>query len=426
MMRLPYMLLAMPLMLLLAVTSVQADDWDSLFDDDLFDSEVSVTDEAADVDHALMLLTQESIDIGGRVQFDLNYSAPLEDTVFEPEFRAALNGQVYLDARPTVDARFLARGNFSLDAADDAELSLKLAELFADWNYDNSVYFRVGKQNVSWGVGYFFSPADVISVGRLDPEDPEATREGPVALRIHVPQRRQDYHLFALFDGADSLDQVALAPRATFVVGRSEIGVGGFYRVDRVPRGMLTLSTSIASIDLFCEAVVSRGSDRTFVETDDQGNLAAVSREDWIVQATAGLQFSRPDPDGLFSVGMAAQYYYNGEGYSDRSVLYDPRLPLLLLNEEIKVSDLLPYTSLHYGAAAVNWSEMLNTKFSTSAFWLGNLSDGSGQITTSLSHRGWAGWKPSVGVSWFYGDDTTELGPGVTTATASLSYSLSF
>lgn len=421
-----YMLLITLMVLVLTAGSGLADDWDNLFDDDPFASEVFAVDEAADVDHSLALLTSDSMELGGSARFALEYSAPLEDISLDGDLRASVRGQVYLDARPRVDTRFLARADYTLDSAADDPFSWELAELFLDWNYDNSVYFRAGKQTVRWGVGYFFSPADVISVGRLDPEKPEAVREGPVALRVHVPQRRQDYHLFLLFDGVDQLNQIAVAPRATFVVGRSEIGVGGFYQEGKVPRGMLTVSTSLGGVDIFGEAVLSRGSDRTFVEVDDDLNLVATTRDELLFQGTVGLQFSRPDPEGLFSVGLAAQYFYNGEGYEDRSVLNDPRLAFLLLGGDLKLSDLLPFTSRHYGAAAVNWNDMLNSRFSTSAFWLGNLSDSSGQVTTSVSHRGWGGWRPNLGISWFYGAEGTEFGWGVNQAVASLSYSVSF
>ena len=37
------------------------------------------------------------------------------------------------------------------------------------------------------GSGVFFSPADIINLAAIDPEDPEKQREGPISLRVHFP-----------------------------------------------------------------------------------------------------------------------------------------------------------------------------------------------------------------------------------------------
>ena len=118
---------------------------------------------------------------------------------------------------------------------------------------------------MKWGVGYFFSPADVISIGRINPLEPEAEREGPVALKAHYPKGSTNYYLYTLFDGADAVDKVALAPKMEFVVGGTEIGLGGFYQKDKAPRGMITVSSSLGSLALFGEAVISKGADKAFV-----------------------------------------------------------------------------------------------------------------------------------------------------------------
>ncbi len=97
--------------------------------------------------------------MGGHYNLSLNASRTQMEG-FDPEdmFRIALGSDVYLDARPDPDFRVFAKINLAANAkADDASLRLKLRELFSDFNYENRVFFRAGKQNARWGVGYFFS-----------------------------------------------------------------------------------------------------------------------------------------------------------------------------------------------------------------------------------------------------------------------------
>ncbi|HVO38216.1 MAG TPA: hypothetical protein VMV03_04225, partial [Spirochaetia bacterium] len=41
---------------------------------------------------------------------------------------------------------------------------LNIKEVFVDFNFANTVYFRAGKQVLQWGVGYFWNPTDLINV----------------------------------------------------------------------------------------------------------------------------------------------------------------------------------------------------------------------------------------------------------------------
>ena len=78
----------------------------------------------------------------------------------------------------------------------DTGVSLALSELFADFDVDNRVFVRAGKQTVNWGVGTFFSPANLINLDEIDPEDPHCRtlrtgqRQGATAYRY-----RQSYRL---------------------------------------------------------------------------------------------------------------------------------------------------------------------------------------------------------------------------------------
>jgi hypothetical protein len=134
--------------------------------------------------------------------------------------------------------------------------------------------------------------------------------------------------------------QVALAPKLEFVVGGTEIGLGGFYQKDKAPRAMLTLSSSLGSFAVFGEAVLSKGSDKGFV-AEWPGDYPIYKQDELFLHATAGGRYSYNDPDDLFDLTVAAQYYYNGEGYANQDHIQNLRrhYALLLFLEDPQADD---------------------------------------------------------------------------------------
>src|SRR5690606_16561378 len=255
-----------------------------------------------------------------------------------------------------------------------------LHELFADFDVGDRAFFRVGKQTVNWGVGYFFSPADIINIGRIDPEEPEAEREGPVAVRIHLLAGRVNYDVYTLVHGKPGDYRIALAPKAEFVYGGSEVGLGLYYRADRAPRAMATLSTSLLGrVAVFGEAVASFGSDKRFVK-EAPGTLLGLSvyeDPDTVrFHFTAGARVNHSDPDGRFTVMAAGQYYYNGEGYDGEFLKENlGKMYGLVAMGQLASSDVLPLTvGRHYAALSVSGTSSSLRNVTPSVFWLGNLS----------------------------------------------------
>ena len=82
------------------------------------------------------------------------------------------------------------------------------------------------------------------------------------------------------------------------VLGGTEIGLGAYYHPDRVPRAMLTLSTSLSQYELFGEMEASLGSDRRFVETTNLSSenpfgLRTMRYPESVFAAATGGGFSR-------------------------------------------------------------------------------------------------------------------------------------
>lgn len=420
-MRSKVILLAVLVLLLGVKDAAWATDFDDLFGGDLF---VELEEDQGALSPAEALLVQDGWDYGGNYRFSINASRTFVEEV-DPldSFGASLGSQLYLDARP--DPNFRVFGKVGLNYAVNKQrgvsgnapdpLRISLQELFSDFNYDNQVFFRAGKQNVKWGVGYFFSPADVINIGRIDPLDPGAEREGPVALKTHYPRGSTNYYLYALLDGVSAARDVALAPKMEFVLGGTEIGLGGFYQRDKAPRAMATISSSLGDFAVFGEVVLSKGSDKGFVGATPF-DYPVFKNDQLFLHLTAGARYSHSDPDGLFNLTAAAQYYYNGEGYRNQEDVQNFRkyyafLAITNPQEAAKIQRTdLSSTGRHYLGAMVGWNNLLNTKLSASALLNANLSDRSGTVTATLSLPSISKISPSIGASFNYGDTATEFG----------------
>ena len=309
--------------------------------------------------------------------------------------------------------------------------NISVFELYADVNYKDKVYLRVGQQVINWGVGYFFSPADVISLSSINPLQPTLERQGPVALKMNIPFADVDnFYLYIIANqafaegGTFYLDDLAVAPKVEFVVGDYEIGVGGYYQKNQRPKAMVTATGSLfGKIGVFGEGVVSYGSDRTLVEqglTFASTPLAVAyqSYADTTTPSFSGtIGGSYLQPDWHFSV--FAQYYYNGQGYPDAALeqgalaLYGAQQGAIALGiqppgPQLSVSDLIQ-PGRHYLAGAMSWTDIRSSGVDLGLFYEGNLSDGSGVISPSVAYTPFQYFTLSLAPYVSYGAQHTEF-----------------
>jgi hypothetical protein len=393
-------------------------DFNALFgsEDDLF---VEVEEDSSAIPGQALIQT-ESVRVGGSV----SGSATASWTWNDPYKNFSLNGfdsyglkpafsaTLFFDARPSADSRFYG----SVKTAwpfDEAEVF----ELFTDFNYNDSVFFRFGKQTVNWGVGYFFSPANVINLESIDPFNPERQLEGPVSLRAHYPIPGSQHNLwaYAILPKADMKpEDVQVAAKAEFVSGAWEFGLGGWYAYERPLRGIVTASGSVGQVSLFGEGYVARGSDRTWVETipfDIQTGAGTRSDDSSIfIKGSAGFLWSKSD----WNFTVIGQYLYDGEGYTDdtRKDLIEQAKALLALPGGDALTPLYKLLVLnsgrHYAALNLSKSELGLKDLSANLTVLANLSDWSGIARPSLSYRLFKGMSASLSASFAFGLEDSE------------------
>lgn len=251
--------------------------------------------------------------IGANLFFD---ARPVQDLklygkfLFEFPFEKNLNGKI------SVPKSLVPPNGVDIPVSVNGSPNFKIWEMYTDFSTKDIAFFRFGKHTVKWGTGYFYSPADVINISRIDPQKPTADREGPVSLRTHIviPKTQYNIWLYLLPDTETFKPQYTVgAAKAEFVFGDWELGVGGWYRYEKAPRFITTLSGSIAGkVAVFAEGVFAWGSDYTYYKNDTMLTPYTVKNKPFF-QATLGGSYSNADSHTM----IAFQYYYNGFGYAN-------------------------------------------------------------------------------------------------------------
>ncbi|MBN1409293.1 MAG: hypothetical protein JW969_00515 [Spirochaetales bacterium] len=394
-----------------AQESESSDDLDSLFNEENI-TDIEDTNKKADEDQKAEedLLVSEGVRWGGSFKSvfttKLGYNSYPGFTNFNDYDELSLLGDLqatlFFDARPQEDFRILGKFKtaYPFTLRDDplkttlTAPNIEVFELFSDFNYRDMLFFRVGKHTIKWGVGYFFSPADVLSLTPIDITDPTAEREGPISLKTQIPFYDNNFYLYLIANNITTPDKIAIAPKIELVTGSVETTIAGFYRYQMAPRGILMMTGSISDFNLFGEAVLSYGSDKTFIS----GTYTPYSRtSEFFFSGTIGASYINVD----LNLMLFAQYFFNGEGYPDSTLLL-PAYGVLPLQD-------LANFGMHYVAFSASWIEIANGPVSLSLLYIGNFSDMSGLINPSISYKFFDFASVSLGSNIYYGDDGDEF-----------------
>lgn len=333
---------------------------DDLFggsDDDMFGGslveEWNPENSSLDPDLAQGILFKDgSVKIGGSVSasfgtqtnlLDKDYT-PFGDSIEATTIDPSLSATLYVDARPNQSLRMYGKMALSYPFESYVAVSgygtstvteyFKVKELFTDFSVNDSVFFRFGLHTVSWGTGYFYSPAsDLINTSSIDPENTDAQVSGSLNLRAQIPIKNTQNCLWlyivppnnsttssgnisnlgsfignnggASISSLSKLNETSFGGKYEFLVNNWELGVGAMFKYHGAPKAMTTFSGTIINgkVAVFGEGVYQYGSSSEWSDAP----------EDWyaktnILYFTAGGMYNWKALDAT----IAAQYYYNG------------------------------------------------------------------------------------------------------------------
>jgi hypothetical protein len=395
-------------------------------DDTFFGSDlVKETDTTTSTNAADELLSGQPLTIGGNVAFSAEASlASSNDYQFSVGL-TELSSTLFLDTRPNRDFRAFAKGNLSYTTTSG--LSFDLKELFADVAIGDTVFLRAGKQTINWGVGYFFSPANLVNLQRIDPENPEAELSGPVSLKAQLPIGSSNATTYLIMDDLTDSISTSLAVRYEFLVSDYEITAGAILEDNGHWALATTASGNLQGMSLFAEAVLEGNSNKVFVIRDNRAalGLSTSTSDSLFFSATLGTRYSYTSEDDLYTLSASGQYFFNGKGYSDSSIFTDNPAAIagLLASKALTFSD-LQERGQHYLALSISSPDIAKTDITPSVFWISNLSDGSGLVSSSLRYSGIDYFTPTLNYRFGYGTNGAEYSQNGESHTISLGFDI--
>ena len=353
------------------------------------------------------LLVSESVKIGGKFTMVLEGEGDSAGS-FVPS--TELGADIYADARPSDDFRVFVKGALTYPFQEASEA--KITEAFADLVPLPGVFVRAGKQTANWGVGYYFSPANLLNLERVDPEDPEAELTGPLAIKAQVPSGTSNYYGYLLVREKSDGESLAFAPKLEKVFGSTEVSFGGLYEQDKPWATMATATGKLGDTDVFTELVFRGNEDKVFIverPSSPSGITTEAREREVFTQSTVGFSWSWDDDLNRLGIILRAQYYYNGLGYEDTSTIREHRAAVraLLASEAIAFEDLAE-RGRHYGAASLSFTDILDSELGVSFFWLGNLADESGRTIATISWDRLDHLRLSAAYTYSYGTEGSE------------------
>lgn len=121
-------------------------------------------------------------------------------------------------------------------------LSLLVNELYADLNYGDLFYLRLGKQRLKWGAGFVYNPSDPVNPPK-DPTALRAVREGVTALKLELITKPLSLMGFGVL--YDALGQTGLGARvSTPLIPNTDLALSGYW--SQSESWTLALNASVA------------------------------------------------------------------------------------------------------------------------------------------------------------------------------------
>jgi hypothetical protein len=411
-----------------------ADELDALFNDapDMPSVEAKTIDnpEAA-------ALESKGLTWGGELTADARIELPYGDLPptslaawgdVEDRLSYDLGAKLFFDSRP--DRNYRVYGSVKADYPFD---KAQVFELFTDFNWKERLFFRFGKQTMGWGLSRFYQPADPLSLGVKDPQDPTKELEGPVGIKLSLPLGSNGLYgyvvsksSFADLTAGSGLEDLGYGLKADLfipvprnsVVSDAELSAGWFYQRKLAPKAVLGLSIGVLDVQLFSDQVLSYGADGYRLGSDTEP-IPTASMGPMTVQtvgkdsssifysATAGAMYVNSDAH----LTLYGEYFFNGQGSKDPN--YTKKLGERYAAEQMRndggptrvsQSDLFSYNGMHNTGFSASLSELFGTdKLSASVFWQANWVDLSGMVVPSLSFAPWKRFSLTLGTRCVYG-----------------------
>jgi hypothetical protein len=359
--------------------------------------------------YGLFGLGWSQVDTSGFPQFVQSLGSPVG-----VEGSGSLTASLGVDLRPAPELRLRGTMSYSFPGAGS-----QLSELIVDYSVRESVFFRLGIFDYTWGNSQFFQFGNLPARGLPDwglNNQPLWQKTNiinnvvqtnyPASVRIYVPFGVNGLTLLSRFDlqnygfpgtppTPDPRD-AGYGLQLDLVTGPIQWTLSGFYQRLLTPRSSLALKTSILGFDLSVEGTMAfpfELNDNGLVSVGTAGGGIYVGGLLQRIYPTAVIGVAREWVDARFK--MYAEYAFNGE----RDV--NTPAPGWLLDA--------PGPGGHNSAVALRFANLGESAISLNVLWQQNWSDGSGLICSFFEVSPVALTTIQLGPVFLYGTDNSEV-----------------
>ena len=322
----------------------------------------------------------------------------------------------------------LAAGQMTVLQTQTTLLAIK--EVFVDFNFGNTVYFRAGKQVLQWGTGYFWNPTDLINISHKSFTNLNALLEGVFGLRSDVTFS-PNFHLYTFINlnGVQDLTNIAYAARTEFLVGLVEFGFSGWYEYNKVPVFGTDISMPLFwSLNLTGEASLSYGDNQQ--KLDANGVPYPVGNQ-VVPKVDVGLSRTFDAFNVQDRITVMAEFFWNSDGYDQNMFqTLSPAPPSLGVPSPLQTFETgyyhAGYYGQYYGALFISINSFGLSNMTLSLNGLFNFSDQSAIALVGLSYAPVSNFTLQLQLGSYLGDSNREYTVGVNPSTGALSSNMFF
>ena len=147
-----------------------------------------------------------------------------------------------------------------LMVAEKVNAVFAINEIFVDVNFGRRVYFRLGKQVLKWGVGYLWTPTDLVNIEKKNILDSSQVRQGSYGIKVHVPfGTRANIYSFINMNNARHLSDISMANKVEVLFLNTEMALSVLLKNHNVPVYGFDFTSRLLTLDLHGEATLSYG-----------------------------------------------------------------------------------------------------------------------------------------------------------------------
>lgn len=205
-------------------------------------------------------------------------------------------------------------------------MAFTVNELYADLNFGDLLFLRLGKQRLSWGSGFVFNPSDPVNPPK-DPTSRRAVREGVPSLKAEVIAKPASFMAFAVVH--DSLDETGYGGKvSTSAIPNTDLALSGYWSPSQSWTAALNLASAPLydlpgwdSIQLWFEGCLyDRGRYLAYKAGPGPGEASTSEAEGLQYAGLAGISAQLP----FVRTNALAEYYRLSEGMvsGDLSAVY--------------------------------------------------------------------------------------------------------